>query len=155
MTFVKKIRFFNEGFSKVIKDNIDEEKRGNKTNELSQRELNYYKLTNRHFDELEKQINKMMKTVGEKRFFKKNIPKILDKIEKDKPGQELLTEKQNKNYKKDIEDFLKKKFKEGAKYTKCKLTAILLEHFLKQTHPNSEYDLLLFLKVQCILYISA
>ena len=90
----------------------------------------------------------MMKTVRGKGFFnKKDINQILDKIEKDKPGHELLTENQKKSYKKNIEVFLMKKFKDRAPITKRKLTDIILEHFLNQTYPNSEYDLLLFLKV--------
>ncbi len=133
---------------KVIKENIDNEKRENlKNNFLSQREFQFFQLTNRHFIELEKQINKMMETFIKDRFFEEDIQNILDKIEEDKPGHDLLTEKHKKNYLKNIGEFLKKKFKEGAQYTKCKLMEILLEHFLNKTYPNSEYDLMLFLKV--------
>jgi len=106
---------------KVIKENIDNEKKENlKDNDLTQREFEFFKLTNRHFAELEKQINKMMETVREDKFFEADISKILEKIEEVKPGYELLTEKQRKNYKKNIEEFLKKKFKDGAQYTKYK-----------------------------------
>ena len=133
---------------KVIKENIDKKKKENrKEDDLTEREFHFFKLTNRNFVELEKQINKMMETVREDRFFEENIPQILDKVEEDKPGYELLREKQKNHYKKNVEKFLKKKFKEGAQYTKHKLKDIILEHFLNQTYPNSEYDLLLFLKV--------
>ena len=133
---------------KVIKENIDNEKKENlKNNYLSQREFQFFKLTNRHFVKLEKQIHKMMETVIKDRFFEEDIYQILIKIQEAKPGHELLTEKQKKNYEKNIKEFLKKKFKDGAQYTKCKLKEMILEHFLNQTYPNSEYDLLLFLKV--------
>ena len=135
---------------KVIKENIEMEKRENQKNDLTQREFQFFKLTNRHFVELEMQINKMMETFIEDRFFEEDIPHILDKIEEDKPGFELLTEKHKKKYMKNIEDFLMKKFKEGSQYTNCKLKDIILEHFLNLTYPNSEYDLLLFLKVCAI-----
>ena len=95
-----------------------------------------------------------METVIKESFFEEDIPQILGKIEKDKPGNELLTDKQKKNYKKNIEEFLKKKFKDGAHYTKCKLMNIILEHFLNLTFPNSEYDLLLFLKVKVLYFKS-
>ena len=44
--------------------NIDNEKKENpKDNELTQREFQFFKLTNRHFDDLEKQITKMMEKI--------------------------------------------------------------------------------------------
>ena len=136
---------------KVIKENFDKKKKENiKKDDLTEREFQFFKLTNRHFVELKNKIDKMMETVIEDRFFEEDIPQIVEKIEEDKPGHELLTEKQKKNYKKNIEEFLKKKFKYGAQYTRCKLMDIILEHFLNQTFPNSEYDLLLFLKVSAI-----
>ena len=136
---------------KIIKENIDKKKKENrKEDDLTEREFHFFKLTNRHFVELEKQINKMMETVIEDKFLEEDIPHVLDKIEEDKPGHDLLSVKHKKNYKKNIEEFLKKKFKEGAQYTKHQLKDIILEHFLNQTYPNSEYDLLLFLKVSAI-----
>ena len=136
---------------KVIKENIDKKKKENiKKDDLTEREFQFFKLTNRHFVELEKQINKMMETVKEDRFCEDNKPSILKKIEEVKPGYDLLTESNKKNYMKNIEEFLMKKFKEGAQYTKHKLKDIILEHFLNLTYPNSEYDLLLFLKVCAI-----
>ena len=140
---------------KVIKENIDKKKKENlKEDDLTEREFQFFKLTNRHFVELKNKINKMMETVIKESFFEEDIPQILGKIEKDKPGNELLTDKQKKNYKKNIEEFLKKKFKDGAHYTKCKLMDIILEHFLNLTFPNSEYDLLLFLKVKVLYFKS-
>ena len=65
-----------------------------------------------------------METVIEDRFFEEDVPKIVHKIEEDKPGHELLTDKQRKNYKKNIEEFLKKKFKDGAQHTKHNLKNI-------------------------------
>ena len=133
---------------KVIKENIDNEKKENlKDNELNQREFQYFKLINRHFNELEKQITKMMETLIEDRFFEESIPCILDEIKENKPAYDLLTDSNKKTYLKKIEDFLKKKLKDGAQCTKFELKDLLLEHFLNLTYPNSEYDLLLFLKV--------
>ena len=141
--------FKEDDLVKVVKENIDNEKKNNlKDNELTlKREFQFFKLTNRHFDLLVKQITKMMETVMEDRFFKESIPCILDKIEENKPGYDLLTDSNKKTYVKKIEDFLKKKLKDGAQCTKDKMNDILLEHFLNLTYPNSEYDLLLFLKV--------
>ena len=67
---------------KVIKENIDLEKE----NDFTHREFQFFKLTNRHFAELEKQINKMMETVKEDRFCEDNKPSMLKKIEEVKPG---------------------------------------------------------------------
>ena len=138
---------------KVIKENIDHEKKENPKNDddLTQRELNFFKLTNRHFVELDKQITKMMKTVIQDRFSEDSKHNLSKKIEEDKPGFDKLTENNKKNYMKNIESFLEKKFKDGAQYTKSKLKDAILEHFLNLTYPNSEYDLLLVLKV-CEIY---
>ena len=89
----------------------------------------------------------MMETVKEDRFCEDNKPSILKKIEEVKPGYDLLTESNKKSYMENIRTFLTKKFKDRAQHSKCKLTDLILEHFLKLTYPNSEYDLLLFLKV--------
>ena len=140
---------------KVIRENLEQERRDaklkqNKTafeNDLTQREFQYFKLTNRHFYDLEKQITEMMDPILQERFFEDDIPQVLVKIKEHKPGYEQLTESRRKSYIKNIEDFLKKKFKEGAIHTKSQLQNLIFEHLLNLTYPNSEYDLLLFLKV--------
>ena len=133
---------------KVIKENIDHEKKENlKNDNLIQRELNFFKITNRHFVELEKQITKMMETVTQDRFSEESKPALSKKIEEHTPGFDQLTESNKKNYMKNIESFLEKKFKDGAQYTKSKLKDAILGYFLNLTYTNSEYDLLLFLKV--------
>ena len=53
---------------KVIKENIDNEKR-EKNNDLTQKEFQFFNLTNKNFVELEKQIKKMMESVNFNRFF--------------------------------------------------------------------------------------
>ena len=131
----------------VIKENIDKDKKENQKNYLTQREIQFFKLTNRHFYDLERQITKTMESVKEERFCEANKNHIFKKMEEDKPGYGLLTEGHKKNYMRNVENFLKKKFKDGAFYTKYKLKDMILEHFLNLTFPNSEYDLLLFLKV--------
>ena len=137
---------------KVIKENIDKEKRENpKNTDLTQRELKFFKITNRHFHDIDEQITKMMDAFVEDRFFENSIPNILEKMKEDKPGFKLMTESNKTNYEKNIKTFLEKKFKDGAQYTKSKLKDIILEHFLNLTYPNSEFDLLLFLKVICRL----
>ena len=132
---------------KVIKENIDMEKKENKNNDLIQQEFKFFKLTNRHFFELEKQSNKMMETIIEERLFQDRKADILKKIREHKPGFGLLTESNQNNYLKNFESFLEKKFRDGAQFTKSKFKDIILEHLLYLTYPNSEYDLLLFLKV--------
>ena len=133
---------------KVIKENIDNKKKENpKDNDITKRELKFFKLTNRNFDNIEKQITKMMESFKEDRFCGDSKPDILKKIEKDIPGFNLLTVRNKNNYMKNIDAFLAKKFKEGAQYTKSKLKDIILEHFLNLTYPNSEFDMFLFLKV--------
>ena len=92
----------------------------------------------------------MMETVTEERFFKDSKADILKKIDEHKPGFNLLSESNQKKFVKNAEAFLEKKFKDGAQFTKSKLKDILLEHFLNLTYPNSEYDLLLLLKVYAI-----
>lgn len=134
---------------KVIKENIDiEKKEKEKNDDLTQRELNFFKLTNRHFVELDSQITNMMESVLQDLFSENSKTDLLKKIEEDKPGFDQLTESNKKNYMKNIESFLEKKFKDGAQFTKSKLKDALLEQFLNLTYPNSEYDLLLFLKVK-------
>lgn len=143
---------------KVIRENIEQERRDaklkqNKTvskNNLTEKEFQFFKLTNRHFCDLENQVTNMMETFAEDRFCEDNMPLFLNKIEEDKPGYDILTESHKKNYMKTIGDFLKKKFRDGVHHTRNQMKDMILEHFLKLTYPNSEYDLLLFLKVYAI-----
>ena len=81
-----------------------------------------------------------------------DLPKLLKTIQEYKPGYNLQTENNKKNYMKNIENFLSKKFKEGF-HSNDQLKDLILEHFLNLTYPNSEYDLLLFLKVCAIIYL--
>ena len=141
---------------KVMRENFAQERRDSKSkqnnsiseNSLTEREFQFSKLTNRHFIELEKNIVKMMETLtGEV-----DLPKLLKTIQEYKPGYNLQTENNKKNYMKNIENFLSKKFKEGF-HSNDQLKDLILEHFLNLTYPNSEYDLLLFLKVCAIIYL--
>ena len=134
---------------KVIKENIDEDKK-QKRNVLK-RELQFKKLTHAHYCDLEEQILKMMDSINEETFSEDNKHLLLDEVRGEngpKPGYDLLSEKRKETYMKNMEDLLKKKFKEGAIHSKSQLKDFILEHFLTLTNPDSEFDLLLFLKVR-------
>ena len=153
--------FTEKDLVKVIKENIIEEKKllqqnqkQNQTNKtalesnFTQMELGFYKLTNRHYSDLAEQIKKMIDPTIEQIFSQENVPQLLQQFRTHKPGYDLLSESNKKNYMKNIEDLMKKKFKDGGFHTKSQLKDFILEHFLIKTDQNSEYDLLLFLKVR-------
>ena len=148
-------QFKESDLVRVIQENLDQKRRDAKLKnsnsvsgkDLTESEFQLSKVTNRHYYDFEEQIIRMMDQVIKESFCEDSIPQILDKIREDKPGYDLLTESQRKNYMKNIGDFLNKKFKEGAVYRKGKLQDLILKHFLDLTYPNTEYDLLLFLKV--------
>ena len=151
---------FNEkDLVKVIKENIIyEEKQNQRQNKaiseqyFTQKKLKFYKLTNRHFSDLEEQVTNLMETIQEETFTEENIPQLSEHIKARKPGFDLLSESNKKNYTKNVEDLMKKKCKDGKIYKRSQLKDFILEHFLIKTDQNSEYDLLLFLKVRSISF---
>ena len=146
-----RLKFFGL-FNTLFGHNDEMEKEKNVLeNEFTERELQFKKLTHAHYCDLEEQILKMMDSIKEETFSEVNKHLLLDKIRGEngpKPGYDLLSEKNKKTYMKDVEDLLKKKFKERAVRSKSQLKDFILEHFLELTDPNAEFDLLLFLKVR-------
>ena len=71
----------------------------------------------------------------------------MESITHQEPGLSLLSEKNQKNYHKEIQGYLKGKMKNGKTYNRKQMKVLLVKFFLKLTNPNSEFDILLFLKV--------
>ena len=59
----------------------------------------------------------------------------------------MPTEKLQKTFHKEIEDFMKRKLKEKT-LSRDEWEQLLVRKILELTNPNSEYDILLFLKVR-------
>ena len=162
-------RFFKEpcllvnGFKesdlvKVIKENIEEEKkrlckqnqkkkRTHHDYDVAQSVFQFYRLTNRHYCDIVEQVSKLIDPIKEDRFCEENSLELLDLLRGTKPGHNVLTESNKNNYMNGIEILIKKKLRNGAVYTKNQLRDHIVEHLLRLTYPNSEFDLLLFLKV--------
>ena len=71
----------------------------------------------------------------------------MESIIHQEPGLSLLSEKNQKNYRKEIQGYLKGKMKNGKTYNRKQMKELLVRFLLKFTNPNSEFDILIFLKV--------
>ena len=65
-----------------------------------------------------------------------------------KPGISLLSEKNQRNYLKQIKGYLEGKMKNGKIFNRKEMKELLVRFLLKLTNPNSEFDILVFLKVK-------
>ena len=73
---------------------------------------------------------------------------VLKSIADLKPGISLLSEKNQRNYLKQIKGYLEGKMKNGKIFKRKEVKELLVRFLLKSTNPNSEFDILIFLKVK-------
>ena len=131
------------------------------------KESHFYKATNRHFEEILKQVKLWLEPLDERLFFKGDRQKILDAMKEQEPEKKLVTllpegfseklrEKfpDDENIEKRIMDKFQKKIEEKLKGTlkektlsRREMEQLLVRKLLEMTNPNSEYDILLFRKV--------
>ena len=114
-------------------------------------ESNFYKIANRHFEEIKKHVDLWLDNVEEWLLFKNNRQKIWDAMKGKGSERRLIdllpTEKQKKNFQETIKNYLKGTFKEKT-LSREEINHILVRKMLELTNPNSEYDVLFFQKVK-------
>ena len=64
-----------------------------------------------------------------------------------KPGISLLSEKNQGNYLEQIKGYFEGKMKNGKIFNRKEMKELLVRFLLKFTNPNSEFDILIFIKV--------
>ena len=116
----------------------------------SLKELQFYKLTNRHFEEITKQVNLWLEPLDEKLFMERSRQKLLDAMKGLEPELKLIgllpTEKLRIKFHGTIENYLNAKLKEKT-LSRDETYHLIVRKLLELTNPNSEYDILLFHKV--------
>ena len=110
----------------------------------------FYQATNRHFDEIWKQVKLWLEPLDQRLFSEGNRQKILNAMKGQEPEKKLLTllptEKLRKKFDENIESCLTATMKEKT-LSREEVEHVLVRKLLEMTNPNSEYDLLLFQKV--------
>ena len=90
-------------------------------------------------------------------FMERSRQRVLDALKGLEPEMKLIallpTEKLRKKFHVTIEDFLKAKFKEKI-LSRDEMYHLLVRKLLELTNPNSEYDIILFQKVQRIYIVN-
>ena len=80
-------------------------------------------------------------------FSEQSLDAVFGTIKIQEPGKELLSEKNKEEYSKNIRNFLTGKMKNGKIYKKHELKVLFVRFLIEKTNPNSEFDILFFLKV--------
>ena len=80
-------------------------------------------------------------------FSERNMDVVFGKIKIQEPGKELLSEKNKEEYYKNFRNFLIGKMKNGKIYKRHEFKVLCVRFLLDKTNPNSEFDILFFLKV--------
>ena len=110
----------------------------------------FYQATNRHFDEIWKQVKLWLEPLDQRLFSEGNRQKILNAMKGQEPEKKLLTllptEKLRKTFHENIESYVKATLKEKT-LSRKEMEQLLGKKLLEMTYPNSEYDILLFRKV--------
>ena len=110
----------------------------------------FYQATNRHFDEIWKQVKLWLEPLDQRLFSEGNRQKILNAMKGQEPEKKLLTllptEKLRKKFDENIESCLTATMKEKT-LSREEVEHVLVRKLLEMTNPNSEYDILLFQKV--------
>ena len=96
---------------------------------------------------MEEQISAWLDSTNDEEFAEPTLGKVFESITDKEPGKSLLSEKNQKNYHKEIQGYLKGKMKNGKNYSRKQMKELLMRFLLKFTNPNSEFDILIFLKV--------
>ena len=114
------------------------------------KESQFYKATNRHLEEILKQVNLWLEPLDERMFLERDRLKILDAMKGEEPGMMLRnllpTENLKKQFHEKIESYVKATLKEKT-LSREEMKQLLVRKLLEMTNPNSEYDILLFQKV--------
>ena len=115
-------------------------------------ESNFYKIANRHFEEIKKHVDLWLDNVEDWLLFKNNRQKIWDAMEGKEPERRLIdllpSEKLKKSFQETIKNYLRGKFKEKKTLSRDEMSHLLVRKMLELTNPNSEYDVLFFQKVK-------
>ena len=131
------------------------------------KESQFYKATNRHFEEILTQVKLWLEPLDERLFLEGSRQKILDamkgqesekklisllpegfseKLREKFPDDENIEERVRDKFQKQIEEKLKGTLKEKT-LSRREMEQLLVRKLLEMTNPNSEYDILLFHKV--------
>ena len=110
------------------------------------KESQFYKATNRNFEEIKKLVKLWLEPIDER-----SRQKILDAMKGQESENKLSafmpTEKLQKTFHEKIESYMKGKLKEKT-LSRDEWEHLLIRKILELTNPNSEYDILLFQKVR-------
>ena len=113
------------------------------------KESQFYKATNRHFEEILKQVKLWLQPLDERLFEGGDRQKILNEMKGKEPKKLITllpTEKLKKQFHENIESYVKATLKEET-LNREKMEKLIVRKLLELTNPNSEYDILLFRKV--------
>ena len=115
------------------------------------KESQFYTATNRHFEEILKQVKLWLEPLDDRLFWQKDRQKILDAMKGQESEKKLITllptEKLRKKFHKNIETYVEATMKEKT-LNREEMEQLLVRKLLEMTNPNSEYDILLFQKVR-------
>ena len=108
-----------------------------------------------NLDDLESKISQWCElAISEKKIPSDDLLTAIDSMEgrEQKPGLDQLSEKQKKNYKRDLKSKLQKtinKQQAGSSFSKTEVNSFLLRHLIDAASENynSEFDTLVILKV--------
>ena len=97
-----------------------------------------------------KQVKLWLEPLDEEMFLERDRQKILDAMKGQESEKRLITflptEKLKKKFHENIESYMKATMKEKT-LSREEMEQLLVRKLLEMTHPNSEYDILLFRKV--------
>ena len=114
-------------------------------------ESNFYKVANRHFEEIKKCVDSWLDSVEESMLVENNRQKVWDAMKGKEPEERLKTllptENLKNKFQETVKNYLKGTFKEKT-LTRDEMSQLLVRKMLELTNPNSEYDVLLFQKVK-------
>ena len=114
------------------------------------KESQFYKATNRHFEEILKQVKLWIKHLDERLFLEGNRQKMLDAMKGQESEKKLITllptQKLKNQFHENIKSYVIASLKERT-LKREEMEQLLIRKLLELTNPNSEYDILLFRKV--------
>ena len=113
------------------------------------KESQFYKATNRHFEEILKQVKLWLQPLDERLFEGGDRQKILNEMKGKEPKKLITllpTEKLKKQFHENMESNVKGTHREKT-LSRKEMEQLIVRKLLELTNPNSEYDILLFQKV--------
>ena len=107
-----------------------------------------------HFLQIAHEVESWLDSINEiVEFSKQNLDVVCETIKMQEPGKKLLSEKNQKVYHEKIQDYLRGKMGNGKIYNRHELKILYVRFLLEKTNPNSEFDILFFLKVKAVSQI--